>query len=657
MGHPPEKSAIPRAYENGRRDSMGQEQRTVPALGCLDIGAIKSSPTTDIGSRRREKTRNSKHNGHLNKEELAISPSAPGDITLHPGRVSSPDEGKIEESSMIGKVLGCAYTRHQFRFATLSPPITKQSLSELDIGSIIHNPKLRHDVNFDGELHFRPNLDGQKGQLKKDAQNGYWHGITAELTLCQHMGGPFPSEEASTQYRKDCFRRLPLMFETIKAILKHLVPDRDQAHVDEHLDVFIVLQEIEKGVCDIESIAEWLAQLLKTHCAPMRDEMVDRMVGMVRRGGPTSISNGLRELFAVLEAMKLDVANHQIRHLRALLIEDTINFERKYNINRIKRQRYNISYARSWYHSGKRSLERIPLIQDGSWPNRDVEAFLAALLDSLIPTTDSMPWPDTFVLDFDRLQMLKCEVQELMNEKAYCRVLCKLIEKKGIPSLVNNGSSPKILAELHNTVAHGTFSGLPSSNIVVELVRQALRLCGSSESYNAEWAGLAETLLHETLSDPNLLQKHAHSVRRELLRELQRNVERYLTSSPWDMFNALVAPTISTPPSILPPILPAGNVPSTRPNRQTEIVNRITHIAVIHWRVWEHLVYSDEATDESTTQGPATVQESKLFSHSAAPSDTASPSSGLIKSTRTTTSEIETQHPEPVNPDAMPAPM
>jgi len=49
----------------------------------------------------------------------------------------------------------------------LEPPVTKATLSELDVNKIVHNPKLHHDINFDPELHFRPNVDGEKGQKKQ----------------------------------------------------------------------------------------------------------------------------------------------------------------------------------------------------------------------------------------------------------------------------------------------------------------------------------------------------------------------------------------------------------------------------------------------------------------------------------------------------------
>jgi hypothetical protein len=48
--------------------------------------------------------------------------------------------------------------------------VTKATLSELDVSKIVHNHKIRHDINFDPELHFRPNLDGHtegKGSKKR----------------------------------------------------------------------------------------------------------------------------------------------------------------------------------------------------------------------------------------------------------------------------------------------------------------------------------------------------------------------------------------------------------------------------------------------------------------------------------------------------------
>jgi hypothetical protein len=66
-------------------------------------------------------------------------------------------------------------------------------------------------------------------------------------------------------------KRIPLIFNTIWENLKNLVPDRDQVRVNEHLEVSMLMQQIEKGVCDLSRLLEWLAHLLKEHCALMRD--------------------------------------------------------------------------------------------------------------------------------------------------------------------------------------------------------------------------------------------------------------------------------------------------------------------------------------------------------------------------------------------------
>jgi hypothetical protein len=201
-----------------------------------------------------------------------------------------------------------------FREGSDLPPITRQSLSELDVQNIITNIKLRHDVNFDRDLSFRPNLDGTKGQEKVKAAQRYWRALVAELELYTRLfrGTPPLQEMDSASWSsvvQHAERRVPKIFQTIQDVLKSLVPDRDHSRVEEHLDVPMLMQEIERGVCDLVRLAEWMACLLKEHCAPMRDEWVDKMVSYTRMGvtqnKSESIVKGLCELLGILESMKL----------------------------------------------------------------------------------------------------------------------------------------------------------------------------------------------------------------------------------------------------------------------------------------------------------------------------------------------------------------
>lgn len=98
------------------------------------------------------------------------------------------------------------------------------------------------------------------------------------------------------------------MFQTIRAILNTLVPEQERISVEERFDIPFLMQQIQRGCFDFKCLAMWLAQILKRHCAPMRDSMVDTMVDYISRGTDSDVEvlvDGLRRLFGILEAMKL----------------------------------------------------------------------------------------------------------------------------------------------------------------------------------------------------------------------------------------------------------------------------------------------------------------------------------------------------------------
>lgn len=197
-----------------------------------------------------------------------------------------------------------AITRVEAGKATcLDPPVTKATLSELDVPRIVFNPKLRHDVNFDPDLHFRPNLDGESGRRKTQKATEFWNLLTAELGAFMRDPGCFEKELSGREW---C---LPLTLRAISEILSTLVPPEDRSSVEEILNVGHLMQQLRKGVADLEKLASWLSHTLKSHCAPMRDDWVDEMSKYLSTGNSTRdvsiIVQGLHTLLGVLEAMKL----------------------------------------------------------------------------------------------------------------------------------------------------------------------------------------------------------------------------------------------------------------------------------------------------------------------------------------------------------------
>jgi hypothetical protein len=191
------------------------------------------------------------------------------------------------------------------------PPVTKKTLSELDLPCIMSNINLRMDANFDRDLHFKPDLDGEKGKRKRKEAADYWDSMASEIAIYNFQAAQPEAEGKTTREssQRTFDPRLPAMFETLQEIIKTLVPERDHPSVMQNLEVPLLMQQVRKGVLDMVALATWMAALLKTHCAPMRDEWADRMVEQITKGSqsqePKEIVNGLQTLFAILEAMKL----------------------------------------------------------------------------------------------------------------------------------------------------------------------------------------------------------------------------------------------------------------------------------------------------------------------------------------------------------------
>ncbi|KAK4954655.1 hypothetical protein LTR10_008088 [Elasticomyces elasticus] len=71
---------------------------------------------------------------------------------------------------------------HYYETADLLPPITTESLAEFDMANTINKPGLRHDVDFDRDLHFVYGLDGYKSKQQLHMAPHYSHANRANAS-------------------------------------------------------------------------------------------------------------------------------------------------------------------------------------------------------------------------------------------------------------------------------------------------------------------------------------------------------------------------------------------------------------------------------------------------------------------------------------------
>lgn len=259
---------------------------------------------------------------------------------------------------------------------SLRPPITKDTLRELDLQQVLKCRQLRHDVLFDADLVFRPSFDGDRyarsrhctpwdadsccsGDRKREAADRYWMALTRELAMgCRCTAFSFaPSATAMHNGHQatilpcicrtsaDLLTRLPSRVTALAVELRDtlvtILPIAQGAEVEmeatfrairDTIDPELITQEAAHGVLDLLSLARFLVPIIKAHCAPMRDELVDCMLRSIEKGQQNSdseaIGHGLRCCFSILEIMKLDIANHQLRVVRPYLLDNAADFER-----------------------------------------------------------------------------------------------------------------------------------------------------------------------------------------------------------------------------------------------------------------------------------------------------------------------------------------
>ncbi|SPO05673.1 related to SOK1 protein [Cephalotrichum gorgonifer] len=296
----------------------------------------------------------------------------------------------------------------------LEPPVTKATLSELDVTKIIHNPKLRHDINFDPDLHFRPNLEGEKGRKKQDRANQFWHMLREQLTDFVVDRDTFHAKHG---HGDDWC--LPSLLKAVKDIIQTLVPQRDRVYLEEGLNVGLLMQQFNRGVADLEKLASWLSHVLKSHCAPMRDEWVDEMYNELSGGNKNNdmgeLVKGMRSLLSVLEAMKLDVANHQIRCLRPVLIEDTVHFEQRFFFKKIESRKLDVGPAKLWYGNACERYSALLTNPTNAQSFGDMTIFFDALSRLLLPSVDEKTVPNTFLFDEERIMKLRSDMMDIIN--------------------------------------------------------------------------------------------------------------------------------------------------------------------------------------------------------------------------------------------------
>lgn len=342
-----------------------------------------------------------------------------------------------DESLILKDRINYFIQQQSLQLNVILPPINLQCLKEIDLQEIVKNPQLRHDIVFDPLLQFRPNLDGERGIKKRQAWDTYWYDVENELIIYMHQPNMFNYNHT----------RLVPLFDTLREILLTIVPQRESQQIENILDTELNVQNLVKSGnvwLAMNDLASWLAQLFKHHCAPMRDPWVDKMKckfdNAKETQSMTELMDGFKSIFQILEAMKLDIANHQIRLLRPAILSNAVEFEKQYfnslmegiSLREVNTNKNNINDDRKfllrsslmWFKD--KFSEYLPTLKNNNMNAKAIipqvyRIYIKSIISLLSCNKMVREYPTSLSFDHARLILLRADIRQLV-----CLLVCRL---------------------------------------------------------------------------------------------------------------------------------------------------------------------------------------------------------------------------------------
>ncbi|KAK4935505.1 hypothetical protein LTR66_015452 [Elasticomyces elasticus] len=348
-----------------------------------------------------------------------------------------------------------------------------------------------------------------------------------------------------------------------------LVPEAEKTEVVDELDVDWLVRQVRLGQFDISKFSAWLLKLLVRHCAPMRDEAANEMHKKLIQGHAEndidSIVSGLESLFFLLEAMKLDVANHQIRSFKVLLIVDTIPFLKDCFEKMRTSDNLDFSDSLEWFEDLRADRDAAACRYE------KFDCFVEAVVELCNQHEDLHP--STFKWDADRVRSLRADISDLVLMNVSLEVKNQLHDRsKKMTSLEEEDLRTRLSLLMIPSDGNHVADDLNAEAMGIELARASNGKNGSVNAYD-----MSQELCVQQDDIDDAIAAMGNAIEDERDEQIMSTL---------DISNEQRAYQQKRSPGWL---IPAPDV--------EDISRRIAHIAVIHWQVWDTLVYLPQATD------------------------------------------------------------
>lgn len=288
---------------------------------------------------------------------------------------------------------------------------------------------IAHEITVNHNFHVEPASLPQNSTFKVVRDNlhkAFWDILESELN-------DDPPEYGQA---------IRLLEEIREILLSFLNPgaNRMRTQIMEVLDMDLIRQQADNDAVDVHGLASYIINTMHKLCASVRDEEIRKL-----RESTDCIVTLFREIFRVLDLMKVDNINFTIENLRPLLKNQGVEYERETFQNILDKTPSALDRTTLWIKSAQEELlstiNQTEQTKDHGKGQRAVpgpfQILNTAFFRILTWDYDKSPLPETLMTDEIRLQEIQWQLQRCQAVNEVLLIVYSTIGGpiQGLPSL------------------------------------------------------------------------------------------------------------------------------------------------------------------------------------------------------------------------------
>ncbi|CAJ1057553.1 T-complex protein 11-like protein 1 [Xyrichtys novacula] len=276
----------------------------------------------------------------------------------------------------------------------------------------VTNMALAHEIMVNQAFQVKP-VELPEGSLERKVkeimQKAFWDCLESQLKEDPPVYG----------------HAIKLLAEIKETLLSFLQPGQGRlhSHIEEVLDLALIHQQADKGALDMGQLSHFIIGMMSSLCAPCRDEDINKLRDI------TDTVLLLKEIFSVLDMMKVDMANFALSSIRPYLMQQSAEYERSKFQDFLEKQPNALDYTEKWLENSARSLRETRVTGSNNASSDpsplsilDVHNYAYLLLLRWDHSSD--PFPETVLMDQVRFQKMQQEAEQLILLSSVLLIVC-----------------------------------------------------------------------------------------------------------------------------------------------------------------------------------------------------------------------------------------